>query len=186
MTKLASSLLTAAGLAADVTICALPLTWIPLDEDVLSLEVPGVVRALTSDGDVSSLHDIAMALAALQTRVGTFSRIKAKGPAACGVASLLGRMRATQWDEASGVTGAGVAMAILLDRTVDPITPWCTQLTYEGLLDEMLGRRCGQLTLGSPGEGEDAKESGAMAAYSGPCRLCHRHLSLDLAVIRCH
>lgn len=29
-------------------------------------------------------------------------------------------------------------MLVLLDRTVDPATPMCTQLTYEGIIDETL------------------------------------------------
>ena len=28
---------------------------------------------------------------------------------------------------------------LLIDRTVDPLTPLATQLTYEGLIDEMYG-----------------------------------------------
>lgn len=42
-------------------------------------------------------------------------------------------------------------MLILLDRSVDIITPSCMQFTYEGLLDELLGMRCGQLQLESEG-----------------------------------
>jgi len=30
---------------------------------------------------------------------------------------------------------------ILIDRNVDMITPFCTQLTYEGLIDEYFGIR---------------------------------------------
>ena len=36
---------------------------------------------------------------------------------------------------------------ILLDREVDAVTPLCTQLTFEGLVDETLGIRNGSVTL---------------------------------------
>ena len=32
---------------------------------------------------------------------------------------------------------------VLIDRHVDMITPMCTQLTYEGLIDEMFGIKYG-------------------------------------------
>jgi excinuclease UvrABC ATPase subunit len=36
---------------------------------------------------------------------------------------------------------------IIIDRSVDWVTPMCTQLTYEGMLDEYIGiRNCGWTT----------------------------------------
>jgi len=35
---------------------------------------------------------------------------------------------------------------ILLDRDVDVVTPMCTQLTYEGLIDETLQIKNGSVT----------------------------------------
>lgn len=40
---------------------------------------------------------------------------------------------------------------ILVDRTVDTMTPMCTQLTYEGLLDEVLGIKNGSVSLDKEG-----------------------------------
>ena len=36
---------------------------------------------------------------------------------------------------------------VLLDREVDCVTPMCTQLTFEGLVDETLGIKNGSVTL---------------------------------------
>ena len=36
---------------------------------------------------------------------------------------------------------------VLLDREVDTITPFCTQLTYEGLMEEILGIKNGVVTI---------------------------------------
>lgn len=80
-------------MTADVSLHSLALHWIPLEEDVLSLELPGALRALTADGDVSCLWDVAAGLDQIQARYGAIPRIKAKGKAAVEVAGLLGRMR---------------------------------------------------------------------------------------------
>lgn len=38
---------------------------------------------------------------------------------------------------------------IIIDRSVDWVTPMCTQLTYDGMLDEYIGINNGQLTVAS-------------------------------------
>jgi Sec1 family len=45
----------------------------------------------------------------------------------------------------------GIDTLILLDRAVDVITPCCTQLTYEGLIDEVFGIVNGAMQLESSG-----------------------------------
>lgn len=40
---------------------------------------------------------------------------------------------------------------VLLDRTVDPLTPFCTQLTYEGLIDETFHIKNGVVQLEAGG-----------------------------------
>jgi vacuolar protein sorting-associated protein 33A len=51
---------------------------------------------------------------------------------------------------------AEVDTLILLDRTVDLVTPLCTQLTYEGLIDEVLGISNGSVELTSLADQEGA------------------------------
>lgn len=54
---------------------------------------------------------------------------------------------------ACACTGGGqIDTLILVDRTVDPLTPLCTQLTYEGLVDETLHIKNGVVQLGAEGE----------------------------------
>ena len=43
---------------------------------------------------------------------------------------------------AQQVTVPAIDTLILLDRTVDLVTPLSTQLTYEGLIDEIYGIHC--------------------------------------------
>ena len=53
---------------------------------------------------------------------------------------------------------ASIDEVILIDREVDTVTPLCTQLTYEGLLDEILGIRNGSVSIEK--EGEDGPITG--------------------------
>ena len=43
---------------------------------------------------------------------------------------------------------------MLLDREVDCVTPMCTQLTFEGLVDETLGIKNGSVTLDAASGGQ--------------------------------
>lgn len=40
---------------------------------------------------------------------------------------------------------------ILIDRACDLVTPMCTQLTYEGIIDELLGIKNGTVSYTSEG-----------------------------------
>jgi len=58
---------------------------------------------------------------------------------------------------------------ILLDRAVDLVTPLCTQLTYEGLIDEVLGISNGSVELTTLADQEGAlavRPTAPFAIYS--------------------
>ena len=85
----------------------------------------------------------------LQAVTGTIPRVYGKGEAAARVFDLMVRMKR----EACGrepEAGGQVASLVLLDRGVDLISALPTQLTYEGLIDEMLGLSCASVTLAQP------------------------------------
>ena len=48
--------------------------------------------------------------------------------------------------------GGQIDTLVLVDRTIDPLTPLCTQLTYEGLVDETLHIKHGVVQLGAEGK----------------------------------
>lgn len=126
------------GVSEFVTIGEFPLHFIPFDEDVLSLELDAAYKECQVEGDTSALWYVARAISNLQLSYGVIPNVKVKGKAAAQVADILNRMQ----QEHPGTTyGAGIAeidTLILLDRHVDMVTPMCSQLTYEGLLDEFL------------------------------------------------
>jgi len=145
--KTCELLLENAGLLSDVSIRGCPLNWVPLEEDIISLEAPEAYKELAVEGDTSCLWDIAHALTALQSSRGAISHIKSKGIWAARVQKIMSRMRKELGAAApapGGIDG-GIDTLILLDRSVDMVTPMCTQVTYEGLLDEILGLNYGQI-----------------------------------------
>ncbi|CAI5490710.1 unnamed protein product [Closterium sp. Naga37s-1] len=64
--------------------------------------------------------------------------LKGKGVAAQRVAQAMSQLMKEQKSHVAPVEHPSVDMMVLIDRQVDMVTPACTQLTYEGLLDELL------------------------------------------------
>jgi hypothetical protein len=159
------------GVLGDVTLDELNVAWLPLERDVLSAELRDGVRDAVRDGDGGGAHALARALHALQTRTtGLVPHIRGKGAAARALADALLRLRREDAAGGAPVGSAGAqaaatapppgwgapALMILIDRAVDWVTPLCTQLTYEGLIDEILGIKNGTVTLPAPPPAADA------------------------------
>ncbi|XP_058082259.1 vacuolar protein-sorting-associated protein 33 homolog isoform X3 [Magnolia sinica] len=130
-----------------LTIGEYPLYMIPLDEDVLSFELDLAYREFQVDGDTSSLWHVAKAIHKLEFSFGMIPNVRAKGKGSVRVAEILGRMQLEEPVNPSDMGVPEINTLILLDREVDMITPMCSQLTYEGLLDEFLRVNNGSVEL---------------------------------------
>ncbi|GER51258.1 vacuolar protein sorting [Striga asiatica] len=124
-----------------------PLYMIPLDEDLISFELDLAQKEYLVDGDATSLWHIAKGIHNLEFSFGVIPNVRAKGKAATRVADILNRMQAEEPVSRSDVGIPEINTLVLLDREVDMVTPMCTQLTYEGLLDEFLGVNNGVVEL---------------------------------------
>ena len=127
------------GVLDEVTIYEYPLDLIPLDDDVLSLEFD-TFRPCALDGDTTCLMDIAQSVMKLQSMFGWIPNVRAKGTHAVAVTQLMEQLRQSI-PKQSPVhhIAPEIDTIILIDRETDLITPMCTQLTYEGLIDEVMG-----------------------------------------------
>ncbi|QHO00944.1 uncharacterized protein DS421_13g410710 [Arachis hypogaea] len=130
-----------------VTIGEYPLYIVPMDEDVLSFELDLAYKECQVDGDTSSLWHIAKAIHKLEFSFGVIPNLRAKGKASVRVADILNRMQAEEPVNSSDMVMPEINTLILLDREVDMVTPLCSQLTYEGLLDEFLNIKNGSVEL---------------------------------------
>lgn len=79
VSTLVSRILEEEGVLGELTISSYELQFIPLDEDVISLEREGVWREIWMDGDETAVYDAAQALVTLQKVYGKFPRVLGKG-----------------------------------------------------------------------------------------------------------
>lgn len=146
-TELALHLLTTLAtppILSDLNLYDLGLELVPIEQDVLSLEEKNSWSDIWANGDHGVIHRAAMALMTVQHIFGAFPRITGKGDMAQRLCALLMRQRREYL--ASDPTNPtlqhpsqSIDSLIIIDRNVDLATPLCTQLTYEGLIDEVIG-----------------------------------------------
>ncbi|KAG9304488.1 hypothetical protein G9A89_020052 [Geosiphon pyriformis] len=127
-----------------ITLGEYHLDLIPFEDDLLSLELENTYKELYLDGDYTAIYYAAQALMRLQSLFGLFPRVIGKGDCAKHLADMLLRMRkevAIDDPISMHSMSQNIESLIIIDRSVDLITPLCTQLTYEGLVDEVFGIR---------------------------------------------
>ncbi|KAI0334335.1 Sec1-like protein [Cubamyces sp. BRFM 1775] len=167
------------GVLGDVTISSYNLQFIPLAEDVISLEHDSAFKEIWVDGDETIIYDSMQALITLQKLHGLFPRIAGKGDHAARLAHLLTRntqsVASGDTDTHLNAPSETIDSLIILDRRVDMISPLLTQLTYEGLIDELIGIKNSHVELpvslvappAAPNQGE-ASSSTAPSTSTAP------------------
>ncbi|XP_026313158.1 vacuolar protein sorting-associated protein 33A isoform X1 [Piliocolobus tephrosceles] len=114
------------------------LDLIPFDGDLLSMESEGAFKECYLEGDQTSLYHAAKGLMTLQALYGTIPQIFGKGECSRQVANMMIRMKREFTGSQNSIFPVFDNL-LLLDRNVDLLTPLATQLTYEGLIDEIYG-----------------------------------------------
>ncbi|XP_014663924.1 PREDICTED: vacuolar protein sorting-associated protein 33B-like isoform X2 [Priapulus caudatus] len=152
-TFLCENLLEQEGVHGYVTLDQYCPNFLPLDSDLLSLEMPGFFRSFFLDGDQTYVHTVADALINLQSVFGTIPNVYAIGNCSKMVYDMMETLREDRGAPAALKNEIG--HLVLIDRDVDYITPLCSQLTYEGLLDEIFGINSGYCDFGPEVMGKD-------------------------------
>lgn len=129
----------------DTQFLEIPYSWVPAGLDVVSLELQGFLKDVMVDKNMSALYDVAIGLFQYQRMFGSAVHVQAMGAWSCRITEMLRRMRKEAGTDVPAISDNGLDEIILIDRTVDMVTPMCTQLTYEGLLDDVLGLKYGQI-----------------------------------------
>lgn len=160
----------------DTNVAELPLYFFPLEKDLLSLELDSSFEDLYLAKNPTSIFLLARALMVIQQKHGLFPRVIGKGDNAKRVAELLGRMRqellagedATETDKVGLTPSTTIESVVIIDREVDLVTPLLTQLTYEGLIDEVFGIQNSQTDVDSTIVGAQAQPNQGAPAAAAP------------------
>jgi hypothetical protein len=114
-----------------------------LDNDIISTENENAFRDFYLNEDYSFAHQIIKGLLKIQDLYGQIPKISGQGKAAKLICDQLLKQRKQQVRSSTPV----IQQLILIDRRIDLITPLLTQLTYEGLIDEVFGINHATVTL---------------------------------------
>ncbi|KAG7303577.1 hypothetical protein JYU34_012106 [Plutella xylostella] len=129
------------GVLANLTIQEFKCDVYPLDSDVMSLELQNDFRENYLEGDPTCIYNAAQALRTIQQLYGIIPRVFGKGVAAKQVWELVCRLNKEDAGASKGSPTSCIDHLLLLDRAVDYTSVVHTQLTYEGLIDELFGIR---------------------------------------------
>ncbi|KAK4226952.1 Sec1-like protein [Podospora fimiseda] len=188
-TQLCDKVLEEAGVLGDTNVAELPLYFFPLDKDVLSLELDDSFRDLYLVKDPTPVFTLSRALMGIQQKHGLFPRIVGKGDNAKRVADLLARMRqellagedVSEMDKVGLSPSTTIENVIIIDREVDFVTPLLTQLTYEGLIDEVFGIQNNQTSVDTTivGAPPQSAQGAAAAAPASNGQSRKRNIQLE-------
>ncbi|KAF1944089.1 Sec1-like protein [Clathrospora elynae] len=175
-TMISDQLLEEAGVLGEASVSEWPLFFVPLADDVLSLELEDAVSDLYLKKDPTSIYLSAKALMLQQQRYGLFPRIIGKGDNGKRLADLLIRMRTEVTAGETSNSGApshlgltpssNIDSLIIIDREVDFPTVLLSQLTYEGLIDEVFNITANQTEVDSSVVGGAAPQPGQTGSAS--------------------
>ncbi|KAM9766030.1 vacuolar protein sorting-associated protein 33B isoform 1-T2 [Menidia menidia] len=133
------------GIYGDVTMDEWAFCLLPLDDDVISLELPEFFQDNFLAGDQRWVRAAGSALHLLHSLYGPFSRLYGIGRCS--------KMAYEAWRELveegeKHARQAEIGNVFLIDRDVDFVTPLCSQVVYEGLVDDIFRIKCGCVEFG--------------------------------------
>ncbi|KAK8729847.1 hypothetical protein OTU49_008354 [Cherax quadricarinatus] len=142
------------GLYGAVTLHEFTPDFIPLDDDLLSLEMTSFFRNAFLEGDFSGCISVARAINTLQGLYGRIPNVVAHGRAAKAVMNALEVLK-EQESPKKMPQAPEIGHLFIFDRDADYVTPLLTQLTYEGVLDEYFGIQAGVVEFPADVVGQD-------------------------------
>ncbi|XP_036211637.1 vacuolar protein sorting-associated protein 33B isoform X5 [Myotis myotis] len=135
------------GIYGDVSCDEWAFSLLPLDVDLLSMELPEFFRDYFLEGDQRWINTVAQALHLLSTLYGPFPNCYGIGRCAKMSHELWRNLEEEEDSETKG-RKPEIGHIFLLDRDVDFVTALCSQVVYEGLVDDTFRIKCGSVDFG--------------------------------------
>uniref|UniRef100_H0WSS2 VPS33B late endosome and lysosome associated n=1 Tax=Otolemur garnettii TaxID=30611 RepID=H0WSS2_OTOGA len=135
------------GIYGDVSCDEWAFSLLPLDVDLLSMELPEFFRDYFLEGDQRWINTVAQALHLLSTLYGPFPNCYGIGRCAKMSYELWRKLEEEEDGESKG-RRPEIGHIFLLDRDMDYVTALCSQVVYEGLVDDTFRIKCGSVDFG--------------------------------------
>ncbi|XP_015728855.1 vacuolar protein sorting-associated protein 33B isoform X2 [Coturnix japonica] len=135
------------GVYGDVTCDEWSFYLLPLDEDIISMELPEFFRDYFLEGDHRWINSVARALQLLNSLYGPFNRAYGIGRCAKMCYELWRDLEEESESDGQG-RKAEIGNIFLMDRDIDYVTALCSQVVYEGLVDDTFRIKCGSVDFG--------------------------------------
>uniref|UniRef100_A0A2K6G1W8 VPS33B late endosome and lysosome associated n=1 Tax=Propithecus coquereli TaxID=379532 RepID=A0A2K6G1W8_PROCO len=135
------------GIYGDVSCDEWAFSLLPLDVDLLSMELPEFFRDYFLEGDQRWINTVAQALHLLSTLYGSFPNCYGIGRCAKMSYELWRKLEEEEDGETKG-RRPEIGHIFLLDRDMDFVTALCSQVVYEGLVDDTFRIKCGSVDFG--------------------------------------
>ncbi|XP_061742934.1 vacuolar protein sorting-associated protein 33B isoform X1 [Nerophis ophidion] len=139
------------GVYGDVTMDEWAFYLLPLDNDVISLELPEFFQDNFVAGDQRWVRTAGSALHLLHSIYGPLSKVYGLGKCSKMVYESW-REKVEEGDQKA--QNSEIGTVFLIDRDVDFVTPLCSQVVYEGLVDDIFRIKCGCVDFGSDGSSD--------------------------------
>lgn len=135
------------GIYGDVTTDEWSFYLLPLDDDIISMELPEFFRDYFLEGDQRWIATVPRALNLLNSIFGPISKIYGIGRCSKMVLDIWrGDLDDDESDRKDRKPEIG--HVFMIDRDVDYVTPLCSQVVYEGLVDDIFRIKCGSVEFG--------------------------------------
>ncbi|KAM3925558.1 vacuolar protein sorting-associated protein 33B isoform 2-T2 [Leptodactylus fuscus] len=135
------------GIYGDVTSDEWAFYLLPLDDDIISMELPEFYRDYFLEGDQRWIGTVARALHLLNSIFGPMSKVYGIGRCSKMTYDLCKELLDEE-DNIQKGRKPDLGLVFMIDRDVDYITPLCSQVVYEGLVDDIFRIKCGSVELG--------------------------------------
>ncbi|XP_013929896.1 PREDICTED: vacuolar protein sorting-associated protein 33B isoform X2 [Thamnophis sirtalis] len=135
------------GIYGDVTWDEWSFSLLPLDNDIISMELPEFFRDYFLEADQRWINTVAQALQLMNSLFGPFTETYGLGRCAKMVHALW-RDIAEKSEVDNIDRKPEIGHVFLIDRDVDYITALCSQVVYEGLVDDTFRIKCGSVDFG--------------------------------------
>ncbi|KRZ68052.1 Vacuolar protein sorting-associated protein 33A [Trichinella papuae] len=136
----------------------LPIYFYAWDDDLISMENEWFPHATASD-DYNMISMISRGLIHLEEIYGPINHIYCKGNMAKDIYDAWSLQRQTDSWRTLTAFDSFIDSIIIFDRSIDYVTPMVTQLTYEGLIDEIFGIKCASVKIQKMETLEDIEEA---------------------------